>query len=90
MPAWDDAKRQSNVIKHGLDFLGCEAIFDGPVYIREDSSESYGEQRLVAMGWLQGLVVCMTYTERVEDFHVISLREAEKHEIRRYIQAISK
>jgi uncharacterized DUF497 family protein len=31
----------------------------------------------------------MTYTERGEDLHVISLREATKHEARQYFQAIS-
>ena len=54
-----------------------------------DDTEAYGEQRLNAVGWFQGLVVHMTYTERDCDFHVISLREAEKYEIRRFIQAIS-
>ena len=34
-------------------------------------------------------VVHMTYTERGEDLHVISLREATKHEVRYYFKAIS-
>ena len=89
MPTWDEAKRKANIKKHGLDFAGCEAIFDGTVSIIEDSSKPYGELRLNAVGWLQGRVVHMTYTERENDFHVISLREAEKYEIRRYIQEIS-
>jgi hypothetical protein len=89
MPTWDGSKRNSNIFKHGLDFVGCESIFDAPVSITEDASESYGEQRLNAIGWLQGFVVCLTYTERDDDFHVISLRKAEKHEIRRFIKEIS-
>ena len=32
----------------------------------------------------------MTYTERGDDLHVISLREATPHEIRRYRQDLSK
>jgi uncharacterized DUF497 family protein len=32
----------------------------------------------------------MTYTERDDDLHVISLRQAEKHEIRCYITEISR
>ena len=89
MPTWDESKRKANIRKHKLDFVGCEAIFDGPVSILEDVSESYGEQRLNAVGWVQGRVVHMTYAERGDDFHVISLREAEKHEIRRFIKEIS-
>lgn len=90
MPTWDEPKRLSNIRKHGLDFQGCEAIFDGPVVVYEDARVRYGELRLNAIGWLNGRVVVMTYTERGDDFHVISLREARKHEIRRYIKAISR
>ena len=51
---------------------------------------AYGEQRMNLLGWLQGRVVHMTYTERGEDdLHVISLREATKHEARYYFEAIS-
>lgn len=31
----------------------------------------------------------MTYTERGEELHLISLREATKHEVRYYFKAIS-
>lgn len=89
MPTWDEPKRKANLRKHKLDFAGCEAIFDGLVTITEDAGEAYGELRLNAVGWLHGIVVHMTYTERDDDFHVISLREAEKHEIRRFIKEIS-
>lgn len=90
MPTWDEAKRQSNLKNHGIDFAGSEAIFDGPVVVLEDARQSYGELRLNAIGWLHGSVVHMTYTERAQDFHVISLRKAEKHEIKRFIQEISR
>ena len=53
-------KRLSNINEHGLDFVGCEAVFDGLTYVYED------------------------------DFQVISLREAEKYEIKRYIKEISR
>jgi uncharacterized protein len=89
MPDWDEKKRSANIRKHGYDFLGCEAIFDGPTWTYEDKSESYGEQRLCAVGWLGGLVMHLTYTERDDDFHVISLREADKHETRRFFKEVS-
>ena len=43
MPTWDERKRQSNLKDHGLDFLGCEAVFDGPVVTWEDDRVAYGE-----------------------------------------------
>jgi uncharacterized protein len=90
MPTWDEAKRLSNIKDHELDFIGCEVIFDGLVFVFEDTRVKYGEQRLCAIGWLKDAVVHMTYTEREDDFHVISLRKAEKHEIKRYIEEISR
>ena len=86
---WDEQKRQANIRVHGLDFEGCDAVFDHPVLTAEDSRFSYGEQRINLFGWLRGQVVHLTYTERGEDIHVISLREATKYEARYYFKAIS-
>jgi uncharacterized DUF497 family protein len=87
---WDDRKRQANLRHHGLDFEGCEAVFDGPVITVEDSRMAYGEQRINLLGWLYDRVVHMTYTERGENLHVISLREATKHEARYYFKVLSR
>lgn len=90
MPTWDEAKRQSNLKDHGLDFAGCEAVFDGPVVAWDDDRLAYGELRINLLGWLDGTLVHMTYTERQDDFHVISLRKAVKHEIKYFIEQISR
>jgi uncharacterized protein len=86
---WDDAKRQSNLGRHGLDFEGCEEVFDHPVVTQEDTRAAYAEQRINLLGWLHGRVVHMTYTERSESLHVISLREATRHEAKQYFRALS-
>ena len=80
MVTWDESKRLSNRATHGLDFAGCEAVFD---------REAYGEQRIALIGWLGGQFVQMAYTERGGDMHVISLRKANKHEIEAFYQALS-
>ena len=82
MITYDENKRRINLVKHGLDFVDCEVIFDGPLVSREDDREFYGEQRINALGFLGGYVVHVTYTTRGDDFHVISLRKAEKHEVK--------
>lgn len=90
MVTWDARKREANLRQHGLDFEGCDAVFVHPVVTVEDSRVAYGEQRINLLGWLQGRVVHMTYTERGEDdLHVISLREATKHEARAYFEILS-
>ena len=88
MVTWDQPKRRTNIKDHGLDFAGCESVFDGPIITQEDDRLAYGEQRINLIGVLVGQVVHMTYTERGDDLHVISLRKATKHEARYYISQV--
>ncbi|WP_089725350.1 BrnT family toxin [Candidatus Thiosymbion oneisti] len=90
MIVWDESKRQRNLKNHDLDFSGCEVVFDYPVVAWDDDREAYGEQRINLLGWLEGIVVHMTYVERGKHVQIISLRRAKKHEVRRYIQEISR
>jgi uncharacterized DUF497 family protein len=90
MITWTEAKRQANIADHGLDFVGADAVFDHPVLTWEDTREAYGEQRIVLLGWLHGKIVQMVYTERGEARHMISLREATKHESRHYFKTLSR
>jgi len=87
---WDESKRKLNLRKHGIDFREAEAIFDGPTVTAEDTRIPYGEQRLVTVGVLNGVVVSMTYTERNDDLRIISIRRALKHETHFYLSKISK
>lgn len=86
MITWDALKRQKNIKDHGLDFAGCEAIWDNFTITREDIRQVYGERRLVTFGFLEGTVVVLVYTERRTGPHIISLRKAKKHETRYYIE----
>jgi uncharacterized DUF497 family protein len=86
---WDDEKRQSNLRKHGLDFEGCDEVFDHPVVTRDDKRFAYGEQRINLIGWLHGRIVHMTYLEQGRNLHVISLREATKYEAQQYVKIVS-
>jgi hypothetical protein len=86
MPSWDESKRQQNIKDHGLDFEGADAIWDNFTITRQDIREDYGEQRLVTFGILDGELVVLVHTERDDDMHIISLRQAEKHEARYYFE----
>ena len=90
MITWDESKRRLNLKKHGIDFLEADEIFDSPTVTAEDARSAYGEQRLVTLGVLNGVVVSMTYTERNGDMRIISIRKALKHETRSYLSQISK
>ena len=86
MTTWDESKRRKNIKEHGLDFVGCDAIWDDFTITREDVRQAYGEKRLVTFGLLEGTVAVLVYTERRTGSHIISLRKAVKHETRYYFE----
>jgi uncharacterized protein len=88
MLTWDEPKRLLNLKDHKLDFVGCEVVFDGPVITQEDDRVAYGELRINLLGLLHGRVVHMTYTERGDNVHVISLRKATKHEANHFFSQV--
>lgn len=54
---WDEAKRRSNLAKHGYDFVDAHRVFTMPFLLSEDGRSDYGEQRMMALGQLDSLVV---------------------------------
>lgn len=85
---WDEAKRRTNLQKHGLDFADAEAVFSGSTVTIEDDRRDYGERRFLSFGLLQGRVVAIAHTETREVIRVISMRKASKHEERGYFSQI--
>ena len=88
MFAWDENKRQENLRKHGVDFADVEFIFADYTVTTEDDREAYGEQRLVSLGLLHGIVVSVVFTERNGKVRIISIRKATNHEKRFYFSQI--
>ncbi len=88
MFTWDEAKRQENLDKHGIDFADAEEIFAGHTLTAEDTREAYGEPRFLTLGLLHGEVVSVAHTPREDDDHIISIRKATKHETRFYFSQI--
>ena len=84
MITFDPAKREENIAKHGFDFVGAQAVFDGFTICREDKRGAYGEARLQTLGLWNDVVVFVVHTPRGDDDHIISIRKADKHETRYY------
>ncbi len=81
---WDEAKRQSNLAKHGLDFAVALEIFADYFMERLDTRQDYGEDRWFTLGMLHAEVVVLVYAERDDTFRPISLRKATAQERRIY------
>lgn len=77
---WDEAKRESNLLKHGLDFADAERVFDLPMALLEDCRQDYGEQRMIGIGLLDFLVVLIVHVESSEEIRIISMRKATSDE----------
>lgn len=78
--SWSDAKSQSNLSDHGLDFVDAPRVFDGVTYTLEDDRFDYGEERYMTLGLLDGVVVSVVHTESPKLIRVISFRKATKRE----------
>lgn len=77
---WHEPKRQTNLKKHGVDFIDSERVFAGPTFTFEDDREDYGEQRWVTLGLLGMKVIVIVHTETEDEIRVISMREATNDE----------
>ncbi len=86
---WDEAKRQSNVQKHGIDFVGIEEAFEGTTLTVLDDRFDYDETRFITLGVLSGRVIVIAHTETQEVIRIISVRKATKNEEANYFKEIA-
>lgn len=81
---FDPAKRARTLAERGLDFARCDEIFSGPRFTEIDGRIAYGEMRSITVGYLDGRMVIVVWTERDNTRRVISLRKANEREQTRY------
>ncbi len=86
---WDEAKRQSNIQKHGIDFVGIERVFEGTTLTILDGRFDYEETRYISLGVLTGRVVVIAHTETEEMIRIISVRKATRNEEANYFKEIA-
>lgn len=79
---WDEAKRKSNLRKHGLDFADAATVIEGRSYTEEDMRYHYAERRYLTIGYFEGKVVVVVFTEDDDEIRIISFRNATKRERR--------
>jgi uncharacterized protein len=77
---FDDAKNRANRAKHGIDFDFAARVFDSAYIERLDNRYPYGEERVVAIGPIEGVLFTVVYTQRGERRRIISARKATRRE----------
>ena len=79
---WDEAKRRSNLTRHGFDFERAEKVFAGVIDTVADDRFDYGERRFITLGLIRDEVVTIAHTldEEGKVVRIISIRKATKNE----------
>jgi uncharacterized DUF497 family protein len=80
---FDSSKSISNKIKHGLDFVSAQSIWDDPARL-EMEAESLDEPRFQIPGIIGGKVWSAFITYRSESVRIISVRRARENEEQQY------
>jgi uncharacterized DUF497 family protein len=62
----DEAKRRTNLTRHGIDFVDAKLVFAGETDTVPDDRFAYGETRYRTFGFLFGEVVLIVHTETEE------------------------
>jgi uncharacterized DUF497 family protein len=80
---WDEAKRQSNLAKHGIDFIRARLLFDGRPTVSFRSTYP-DEERWLTTGLIDDRFFTVIWTRRGEAIRLISARRSHDAEERAY------
>jgi uncharacterized protein len=80
---WDEAKRAANLVKHKLDLLDGQDLFDGRPVFSYPSARGE-EARVVSVGIVDGHLAAVVWLERDDGIRLISMRRARSGEKRGY------
>jgi uncharacterized DUF497 family protein len=77
---WDEAKRESNLRKHGVDFVDAAEALGGPTLSWVDDRRPYGEVREVVVARLGSALLTIVCTKREGRCRIISARRSSAKE----------
>jgi uncharacterized DUF497 family protein len=81
---WDEAKRRSNLRKHGLDFDDAKFLDWDNATVIEDTRFTYPEPRYWAFARWNGRLHMVAFCMRGDRVRIISFRKANDREAKRY------
>jgi uncharacterized DUF497 family protein len=88
---WDPKKARTNWNTHKVNFEQASGVFKDTMALDEpDEREDYGEERCNRIGLVEGRLLVVTYTQRLDEesgdeiIRIISARPAERRERKRY------
>ena len=84
---WDQAKRQSNYSKHGLDFVHVREVLQSN-YCLSVLVQMKGEDRIISYAYAMNYLCVLTlvHTHRYDQIRIISFRKANQKEADFYFE----
>lgn len=77
---WDDAKRERNLLKHGLDFSDADLVLESQFRLEVDSTR-HGEHRRQAFAYVFEVLTVLTVVYLSGELpRIISFRRARRSE----------
>ena len=83
---YDPNKDRSNLEKHGLSLALAASLEWDAALLWLDSRRNYGETRVLALAPKTGILYYVAFVDRSDVRRVISLRRANRREVKRYVQ----
>lgn len=82
---YEAAKAAANLRKHGVSFADAEGVLKDPLALTIEDPDAQAERRYVAVGLGNlGELLVVVYTERAEEYRLISARRATRKERNAY------
>ncbi|PVX86463.1 BrnT family toxin [Paraburkholderia unamae] len=83
---FDPAKNEINIAKHGVSLSLAEKLDWSEVMAYVDDRNDYREVREVGFGVIADRLYCVVFTQRGDSMHIISMRKANKREVKSYVE----
>lgn len=83
---FDTHKNDTNILDRGLSFERVVNFEFETAVFKQDTRRDYGETRIRALGYLDGRLHALVFTETAQGIRVISFRKANKREVLAYEQ----
>ena len=77
---WNEGKRQINLAKHGIDFERAKELWQGRFLELPSPQQGHGEDRFLAYGEIDGVVIAVVFPWRGARRRLISARKARDYE----------
>ncbi len=81
---WDEEKRQSTLVKRGLDFADASQVLEGIYIVQKDDRNPYPEERFLTYGFLSERLIMFAWTPLEGGMRIFSMRKCNDREQRKF------